>query len=103
MISEVPQSVFYLDDLGSAFSEIDLPNKSLILRVYRTKDEASHAKDVLGLFFGIKAVVATDKLSDVLKSARKSEEHIRVVLCEYDVLGEMIEAEVVLDPHRPMN
>jgi hypothetical protein len=103
VIGEAPQSVFYLDDLGSAFSEIDLPNKSLILRVYRTKEEASHAKDVLGIFFGVKALVASDKLSDVMRSARTSEEHVRVVLCEYDALGEMVETEVLLDPHKSIN
>jgi len=54
---------------------------------------------VLGVFFGIKAIVATNKLTDVLGSARTSEEHIRVVLCEYDALGELIEAETLLDPH----
>lgn len=103
MIAAVPESVFYLDDLGSAFSEIDLPKKSLVLRVYRTKDEAAHAKDVLGIFFGIKAIVATNKLTDVLGSARSSEEYIRVLLCEYDALGELIDVETLLDPHSPVS
>ncbi len=103
MTLRVPEAVFYLDDLGSAFSEIDLANKSLTLRVYRTKHEAAQAKDVLSVFFGIKSVVATNKLSDVLSSARTSEEHVRVVLCEYDALGELIEVETFLDPKKSLN
>jgi hypothetical protein len=99
MISQVPESVFYLDDLGSAFSEIDLPNKSLILRVYRTEKEASQAKDILGIFFGIKAVVTTTTLQNILRSAMDSEEWIRVVFCEFDATGELVEVETLLDPH----
>ncbi len=103
MIFEAPEKVFYLDDLGFAFSEIDLPRKSLTLRVYRTKEEAAHAKDVLGIFFGIKSLVVSDNLSDILLSARAADEHIRIVMCEYDALGEMIEAEVLMDSHRALD
>jgi hypothetical protein len=103
VIAAAPESVFYLNDLGTAFSEIDLPNKSCTLRVYRTKDEAAHAKDVLGIFFGMKTEVATSKLSDVLGSARDSDEYIRVVLCEYDALGELIDVETLLDPHQTVS
>ena len=103
MISEAPASVFYLDDLGSAFSENDLPGKALVLRVFRTKEEASQAKDVLGIFFGIKSQVVKAKLFDVMASARMADEHIQVILCEYDALGELIVSETLLDPHRPLN
>ncbi len=103
MIASLPKSVFYLDDLGTIFGEIDVPRQSVTLRVFRTKEEAGLAKDVLKTFFGVQTVIEADKLSEVLKTARTADDPIRVVLCEYDALGELIEAEVLLDPYAHAN
>jgi hypothetical protein len=97
MTDEIPTTVHLL-----MAPTQDVYERVQVLRVFETAEEAEVYKITMAIFYtddpSKPKKVKTMDLAGVLDVARRAKRPTRVVFCEYDGAGQLVDVEVLRDP-----